>query len=81
MSELERMKQQIEDIEYDLNALTGDLSALRNGLIKSKLCDHSETEEYIWEHDNGYGRQTRIQGKCCKHCLFIDRWCTGRFSE
>jgi hypothetical protein len=43
-------------------------------------CDHSKQENYIWEHDNGYGRQTKIIGKECCYCGCVDLWSRGHFS-
>jgi len=38
------------------------------------ICDHSRTEPYVWEHDNGYGRQTTMTSEQCIFCGKIDRW-------
>lgn len=43
------------------------------------ICDHSEVEDYKWEHDNGYGRQSDHVGKRCRFCGWIDRWNDGKF--
>jgi hypothetical protein len=43
------------------------------------ICDHSKDEPYFWEHDNGYGKQTKITGRRCSYCGFIDFWSRGRF--
>jgi hypothetical protein len=43
------------------------------------ICDHSKDEPYIWESDNGYGRQSRIAGRRCSYCSFVDLWSRGRF--
>jgi hypothetical protein len=32
------------------------------------ICDHPETRDYPWEHDNGYGRQSQNVGKQCVFC-------------
>ena len=42
-------------------------------------CAHQLTEEYRWEHDNGYGRQTYISGVRCTLCGSIDHWRDDRF--
>jgi hypothetical protein len=41
-------------------------------------CDHSNTTDYRWEHDNGYGRQSNIVGKKCIYCGWIDSWGRGK---
>lgn len=38
------------------------------------ICDHSESKDYKWEHDNGYGSQSYITGKRCVFCGWIDLW-------
>lgn len=40
------------------------------------ICDHPSeyVREYRWEHDNGYGRQTIINGKRCSICSAIKHW-------
>lgn len=43
------------------------------------VCDHSETEPYVWEHDNGSGVQHNINGKRCQYCGLVDHWNRGRF--
>ncbi len=45
------------------------------------ICDHSKNELYMWESDNGYGRQTMIAGRRCSYCGFIDLWHRGRFVD
>lgn len=54
---------------------------LRQVLLDSKICDHSLVDNYEWEHDNGYGRQTMIKGKRCSYCWFIDLWDRGNFID
>lgn len=43
------------------------------------ICDHTLTEPYSWEHDNGYGRQTDICGNRCVYCRAEDVWGRGNF--
>lgn len=52
-------------------------------LLKQSLqgiCDHSQTEDYRWEHDNGYGRQSMHTGKRCVFCGWI-RLHEDKYSE
>lgn len=44
------------------------LDAARSALAKD--CDHPMryVDDYSWEHDNGYGRQTMRTGKLCGIC-------------
>lgn len=44
-------------------------------------CEHPADfiHDYPWEHDNGYGRQSRMIGKVCRICLRKDFWNSGRF--
>lgn len=39
-----------------------------------KDCTHPVTDEFKWEHDNGYGRQKMLPGLRCKLCLKENRW-------
>ena len=39
-----------------------------------KKCTHSQTFDFYWEHDNGYGRQTMIKGVECRLCHAQKRW-------
>ncbi len=57
--------------------ITFEIENLRASLRQA--CDHSETEPYMWEHDNGYGRQTLVIGKRCVYCLFVDLWDRNNF--
>lgn len=45
------------------------------------ICDHSESEPYQWEHDNGYGRQSYVNGRRCAFCGAVDRWDRGQFNQ
>lgn len=51
-----------------------EAETLRN-LLKDGCAHPAEfVEEYKWEHDNGYGRQTMITGKRCKLCFATNNW-------
>lgn len=58
--------------------LMEEADAFRKQVIKEG-CDHSINSPYIWEHDNGYGKQTRVHGRRCDVCYAIDSWNTGKF--
>jgi hypothetical protein len=49
--------------------------------LLTPFCDHSKTEDYKWEWDSGYGRQTKKVGKRCSYCLRIDLWNRGNFLD
>jgi hypothetical protein len=40
----------------------------------TKTCRHTQTTEFKWEHDNGYGRQSQHVGLRCVFCLKVNRW-------
>lgn len=42
-------------------------------------CDHNQTSDYKWEHDNGYGRQHMRIGKKCNFCGWISLGNDNRF--
>lgn len=44
------------------------------------ICDHPETEDYPWEHDNGYGRQTKMAAQQCVFCGGVCFWKNRVFS-
>jgi hypothetical protein len=69
-----------------LQKKTAELIELQTEIynLRRKLrdnCDHSETQSYVWEHDNGYGKQTNITGKRCVFCWFVDLWNRGNFID
>jgi hypothetical protein len=71
-------------IQKELTKKREKSSKLRDeidGLVKQLqgVCDHSQTDAYQWEHDNGYGRQSKMSGKRCMYCGWIDLWNNGTF--
>lgn len=78
MRTVQDLQREIIQTETEIRHLHDRLGFLRSGLLE--ICDHSQTESYVWEHDNGYGRQTMITGKRCVFCLKVDRWNRGVFS-
>jgi hypothetical protein len=53
--------------------------------LKNRLatgCPHPKehVKPYQWEHDNGYGRQSMVDGKHCSICGAIDSWGRGMFT-
>ncbi len=59
--------------------LDDEIKKLRSQLIG--ICSHSDTSEYKWEWDSGYGVQHSMIGKRCNDCSFIDLWNRGRFVD
>lgn len=45
------------------------------------ICDHSQTADYTWEHDNGFGRQNPHIGSRCRFCGWVDLWKRGKFTD
>jgi hypothetical protein len=45
---------------------------LRTKLAQS--CTHPLTTRYMWEHDNGYGKQKMIEGLKCLLCKAEKPW-------
>lgn len=41
---------------------------------RNTRCTHKYREDYKWEHDNGYGRQTMITGERCLSCDARNAW-------
>ena len=48
------------------------IQELRTQIIKH--CRHAQTTEFTWEHDTGYGVQTKHVGLRCVFCLKVNRW-------
>lgn len=46
------------------------IQAIREEIVKN--CRHAETRNYPWEHDDGYGRQSRNVGEQCVFCNKIN---------
>lgn len=64
---LEKKILQIEkEWQYISNKYEKQLSDLRAKLGQD--CTHSKWTLYDWEHDNGYGVQTKCKGKRCLIC-------------
>jgi len=53
-----------------------DLCVLEKSLVEEILpvCEHTSVEEYVWEHDNGYGRQSWHTGERCRVCRKRRSW-------
>lgn len=74
------IQQQIDDAR-DTWRLAGSKIEVLTVELKAIGCDHPKTEDYIWEHDNGYGRQSMTKGKRCTYCWFVDFWNRGNFID
>ena len=51
-------------------------------LLRKSLADkcvHPNPENWKWEHDNGYGKQTMIDGLRCKYCGAEKRWLSSSY--
>lgn len=59
---LTKRREKISQLYTEVSAITASLQG---------ICDHAKTEDYRWEHDNGYGRQTMNTGKRCVFCGWI----------
>ena len=55
------------------------VSAAREELAKGCRHPASFQSPYPWEHDNGYGRQSKYVGRHCGICFAVDLWLTGDF--
>jgi hypothetical protein len=79
------------DIKKELKALerlakkAADANALynqqRNRIAEN--CPHpiEYIKQYNWEHDSGYGVQTRMLGNECSICLMVDPYKSGNFHK
>jgi hypothetical protein len=63
-----RLKRVQEKIEYFQKREESILEKL------SADCPHEDTSIYQWEHDNGYGRQSNVNGRRCNICGAIKHW-------
>jgi hypothetical protein len=75
--EREDLQKLLAEKEHLQRELFSEIHKIRRQLIL--VCDHSSTEDYKWEWDSGYGRQTQEVGKRCSYCLYIDLWNRGHF--
>lgn len=71
--QLDKKRAEAFDIRVKIDKLVG--------YIRELGCDHSVTEDYRWEWDNGYGQQKMIGGRRCIYCGFIDLWGRKRFVD
>lgn len=74
-----KTQKKLERIWSKISKLTTEARVTQQALIASGTCDHSQTRNYEWEHDNGYGRQSKHVGQQCRYCGFIDHYNHGRF--
>lgn len=74
------LQQELIAKRREIFRLSGDISDIVRQL-RENGCDHSETEDYAWEWDSGYGRQHDRTGKRCVYCGFIDLWCRNHFVD
>lgn len=61
-----------ENLDRAIERYTQKLEEALKALGKS--CSHPVTEEWEWEHDDGYGRQSKVMGKRCKVCDLCNPW-------
>jgi len=62
------------------NKYHAETTALIAEIIKNG-CDHSETSDYRWEWDSGYGQQHWNTGKVCSYCGWKAPYADGRFTD
>lgn len=69
---LTQRSEKISQLYTEVSALVASLQG---------ICDHAKTEDYRWEHDNGYGRQSMNAGKRCVFCGWISLWNNNSFTD
>ena len=75
MSKLEDEIEELEERLHQLDTYYGEkIVLLRKQLKESGECSHKKTATYSWEHDNGYGVQTRHYALYCLTCGLDDKW-------
>jgi hypothetical protein len=40
-------------------------------------CTHPNPTTWTWEHDNGYGKQSKVEGQRCGLCGAIKHWASS----
>jgi len=62
-----------------LKALEEEIKETRKAL--RPVCVHppGHREEFTWEHDDGYGRQSQVTGEVCKLCGMKRRFTSSSF--
>lgn len=73
------LEERVKRARTAIGALTKTCYKLRQELIASRACTHSDVSDFPWESDNGYGRQSRMTGRRCDLCGAVDRWGRGKF--
>jgi hypothetical protein len=76
---MKKLQELLKQKRREARLLAHDIQSLIERL--RPICDHSETEPYVWEHDSGYGVQTDVTGKQCSYCGAVDFWSRGRFID
>lgn len=65
-------QRELLDIRRELRVLNRYANALVEEIALT--CTHPTPEPWEWEHDNGYGRQSMVQGEQCSWCRKRRRW-------
>jgi hypothetical protein len=79
VTSVKSLQSNLKNVRERIAKLSSDEWLLKEAL--KGVCDHSETTTYTWEHDNGYGRQSKMKGKRCVFCGWLDLWADGRFVD
>lgn len=77
--DIKRLQRRHKTIRKRQSALYSEIQGIKEQL--QGICDHSETTPYVWEHDNGYGRQSSMAGVRCVFCGWLDFYNRGNFVD
>ena len=70
----QRRLEEITKKKWETYAKYNKAEAALLDVLLAEGCDHYKTKEYTWEHDNGYGRQSKVVGIRCVHCGAEKSW-------
>jgi|WetSurSiteA1Bulk_404760.scaffolds.fasta_scaffold00048_22 hypothetical protein len=71
---LSKWQKTLLDKETQIRNLYKHCREITDYLTSNDLCSHQLTKPFEWEHDSGYGRQTRMVGVQCCICKKVKYW-------
>lgn len=84
---IQKILKEIDDINdiynkmlyKELKPLQKKLDKLRAEAKENNTCSHSDFSVYSYEHDNGYGRQNKVEYKKCNLCYAEEHYGKWRY--
>ncbi len=69
-TDFQKLQKQLDKRRAEINLAQDAIKTITKAM--QGLCEHPRTEEWRWEHDNGYGKQSWNSGKRCIDCRMLN---------